>query len=408
MTGIPGVLVNHTLCCHMHSLPRFINSPKDQTGVSGGTASFVCQATGEPTPRISWMKKGKKISSQRFEVTEFEDGSGFVLRIQPLRESRDEAFYECTASNSVGEVSTSARLRVLQENNIPLGFPSIDVGPQLKVVEKNRTATMLCTASGDPQPEISWFKDMLPVNISSSNGRIKQLRSGALQMENSEDLDQGKYECVAVNSVGTRYSAPANLYVRVRRVPPRFSTLPSNQEVIAGGSVTLTCVAVGSPMPYIKWTRGLVDLTPEEDMQLGHNQLELTNIRVSANYTCVAVSSVGMIEATAQVTVKALPKPPTSLMVTETTATSVTLTWDSGDPEPVSSYTIQYRAKSSDRDFQDVEGVTTNQYRIDGLTPHSEYEFHIMAVNNIGRGPPSDPVETRTAEEEPSSPPVHV
>ncbi|XP_030581493.1 receptor-type tyrosine-protein phosphatase F-like isoform X2 [Archocentrus centrarchus] len=292
------------------SLPRFINSPKDQTGVSGGTASFVCQATGEPTPRISWMKKGKKISSQRFEVTEFEDGSGSVLRIQPLRESRDEAFYECTASNSVGEVSTSARLRVLQENNIPLGFPSIDVGPQLKVVEKNRTATMLCTASGDPQPEISWFKDMLPVNISSSNGRIKQLRSGALQMENSEDLDQGKYECVAVNSVGTRYSAPANLYVRVRRVPPRFSTLPSNQEVIAGGSVTLTCVAVGSPMPYIKWTRGLVDLTPEEDRPLGHNQLELTNIRESANYTCVAVSSVGMIEATAQVTVKALPKPP--------------------------------------------------------------------------------------------------
>lgn len=52
------------------------------------------------------------------------------------------------------------------------------MGPQLKVVEKARTATMLCAASGNPDPEISWFKDFLPVDTAASNGRIKQLRSG--------------------------------------------------------------------------------------------------------------------------------------------------------------------------------------------------------------------------------------
>lgn len=52
-------------------LPNFIKSPEDQTGISGGVASFVCQAAGEPKPRITWMKKGKKVSSQRFEVTVF-------------------------------------------------------------------------------------------------------------------------------------------------------------------------------------------------------------------------------------------------------------------------------------------------------------------------------------------------
>ncbi|XP_041658541.1 receptor-type tyrosine-protein phosphatase F isoform X7 [Cheilinus undulatus] len=390
------------------SLPSFVKSPEDQTGISGGVASFVCQATGEPKPRITWMKKGKKVSSQRFEVIEFDDGSGSVLRIQPLRTHRDEAIYECTATNSAGEINTSAKLTVLEENQIPHGFPTIDMGPQLKVVERTRTATMLCAASGNPDPEISWFKDMLPVDISSSNGRIKQLRSGALQIENSEESDQGKYECVAMNSAGTRYSAPANLYVRVRRVPPRFSIPPTNQEVMPGGSVNLTCVAVGSPMPYVKWTMGLVELTKEEEMPLGRNVLEVTNIRESTNYTCVAISSLGMIEATAQVTVKALPKPPTSLIVTETTATSVTLTWDSGNPEPVSYYMIQYRAKSSDNGFQEVEGVATTRYSIGGLSPYSEYEFRVMAVNNIGRGPPSDPVETRTGEQAPSSPPLHV
>nr|XP_060629308.1 receptor-type tyrosine-protein phosphatase F isoform X10 [Anolis sagrei ordinatus] len=412
---VPAVV----LCCLMSSMeadnkPNFMKTPEDQIGISGGVASFVCQATGDPKPRITWMKKGKKVSSQRFEVIEFDDGSGSVLRIQPLRVLRDEAIYECMATNSVGEINTSAKLTVLEENQIPSGFPTIDMGPQLKVVEKARTATMLCAASGNPDPEISWFKDFLPVDTAASNGRIKQLRSGgtpirgALQIENSEESDQGKYECVATNSAGTRYSAPANLYVRVRRVPPRFSIPPSNHEVMPGGSVNLTCVAVGSPMPYVKWIAGDVELTKEDDMPLGRNVLELTNITQSANYTCEAMSSLGVIHATAQITVKALPKPPIDTLVTETTATSVTLTWDSGNADPISYYVIQYKPKSLEGTFQEVDSVATTRYSIGGLSPFSEYEFRIISVNNIGRSPPSELVEARTGEQAPSSAPLKV
>ncbi|XP_029803493.1 receptor-type tyrosine-protein phosphatase F isoform X15 [Suricata suricatta] len=393
---------------HGDSKPVFIKVPEDQIGLSGGVASFVCQATGEPKPRITWMKKGKKVSSQRFEVIEFDDGAGSVLRIQPLRAQRDEAIYECTATNSLGEINTSAKLSVLEEEQLPSGFPSIDMGPQLKVVEKARTATMLCAAGGNPDPEISWFKDFLPVDPATSNGRIKQLRSGALQIESSEESDQGKYECVATNSKGTRYSAPANLYVRVRRVAPRFSIPPSSQEVMPGGSVNLTCVAVGAPMPYVKWMMGAEELTKEDEMPVGRNVLELSNVVRSANYTCVAISSLGMIEATAQVTVKALPKPPIDLVVTETTATSVTLTWDSGNAEPVSYYGIQYRAAGVEGPFQEVDGVATTRYSIGGLSPFSEYAFRVLAVNSIGRGPPSEAVRARTGEQAPSSPPRRV
>ncbi|XP_074190681.1 receptor-type tyrosine-protein phosphatase F isoform X15 [Rhinolophus sinicus] len=393
---------------HGDSKPVFIKVPEDQTGLSGGVASFVCQATGEPKPRITWMKKGKKVSSQRFEVIEFDDGAGSVLRIQPLRVQRDEAIYECTATNSLGEINTSAKLSVLEEDQLPAGFPSIDMGPQLKVVEKARTATMLCAAGGNPDPEISWFKDFLPVDPTTSNGRIKQLRSGALQIESSEESDQGKYECVATNSAGTRYSAPANLYVRVRRVAPRFSIPPSSQEVMPGGSVNLTCVAVGAPMPYVKWMMGAEELTKEDEMPVGRSVLELSNVMHSANYTCVAISSLGMIEAMAQVTVKALPKPPIDLVVTETTATSVTLTWDSGNSEPVSYYGIQYRAAGTEGPYQEVDGVATTRYSIGGLSPFSEYAFRVLAVNSIGRGPPSEAVRARTGEQAPSSPPRRV
>lgn len=48
------------------------------------------------------------------QVIEFDDGSGSVLRIQPLRTPRDEAIYECVASNSVGEISATTRLTVLR------------------------------------------------------------------------------------------------------------------------------------------------------------------------------------------------------------------------------------------------------------------------------------------------------
>ncbi|KAL1776556.1 receptor-type tyrosine-protein phosphatase delta isoform X18, partial [Sigmodon hispidus] len=403
-----SLLLTFFLCACAETPPRFTRTPVDQTGVSGGVASFICQATGDPRPKIVWNKKGKKVSNQRFEVIEFDDGSGSVLRIQPLRTPRDEAIYECVASNNVGEISVSTRLTVLREDQIPRGFPTIDMGPQLKVVERTRTATMLCAASGNPDPEITWFKDFLPVDTSNNNGRIKQLRSGALQIEQSEESDQGKYECVATNSAGTRYSAPANLYVRVRRVPPRFSIPPTNHEIMPGGSVNITCVAVGSPMPYVKWMLGAEDLTPEDDMPIGRNVLELNDVRQSANYTCVAMSTLGVIEAIAQITVKALPKPPGTPVVTESTATSITLTWDSGNPEPVSYYIIQHKPKNSEEPYKEIDGIATTRYSVAGLSPYSDYEFRVVAVNNIGRGPPSEPVLTQTSEQAPSSAPRDV
>ncbi|XP_025908526.1 receptor-type tyrosine-protein phosphatase delta-like [Nothoprocta perdicaria] len=108
------VLLCLLLCADAETPPKFTRTPVDQTGVSGGVASFICQATGDPRPKIVWNKKGKKVSNQRFEVIEFDDGSGSVLRIQPLRTPRDEAIYECVASNSVGEISVSTRLTVLR------------------------------------------------------------------------------------------------------------------------------------------------------------------------------------------------------------------------------------------------------------------------------------------------------
>lgn len=57
------------------------------------------------------------------QVIEFDDSSGSVLRIQPLRTHRDEAIYECTATNNVGEINTSAKLTVLEGETLHV-YPS--------------------------------------------------------------------------------------------------------------------------------------------------------------------------------------------------------------------------------------------------------------------------------------------
>lgn len=93
--------------------------------------------------------------------------------------------------------------------------------------------------------------------------------------------------------------------MKIRRVPPQFSRPPDPiSEVMLGGSLNLTCVAVGSPMPFVKWRLQDEDLTPENDLPVGKSILALNDIRTSANYTCVASSSLGVIEANAVVKVQ--------------------------------------------------------------------------------------------------------
>ena len=91
----------------------------------------------------------------------------------------------------------------------------------------------------------------------------------------------------------------------VRRVPPYFSVpFQSIYEVKPGSSLNITCVAGGSPMPFVKWRKGLEDLEPEHSLPIGRNILVLEDVQESANYTCVASSKLGQVENTTFVRVE--------------------------------------------------------------------------------------------------------
>lgn len=412
------ILVLFLLCTEIaaEDPPEIIVRPVDQQVKNGGIAAFYCQARGDPSPVLQWRKNGKRVSGtqSRYLVHEYPMG-GALLRIEPVRAQRDEAQYECVAENGVGDaVAADAMLTVYDTDKLPAGFPQITQAPSTKVVEIGHNAVLLCSAVGTPPPRISWVRDMLPVDP-SKNSRYSILDTGtgmpgALQISSSEEEDQGKYECVAENVVGTEYSQSTMLYVKVRRVPPQFSIPPPPiHEVMLGAGLNLTCVAVGSPMPYVKWRKGLAtDITPDDKLPIGRNVLELTNIQESANYTCVAASALGVIESMTQVKVQSLPGPPTNVRVSEITATSVRLTWSYTGAEELQYYVIQYKPKYANQAYSEISGIITMYYTVRNLSPYTEYELFVIAVNNIGRGPPSTPAIVTTGETEPGTAPRNV
>lgn len=95
----------------------------------------------------------------------------------------------------------------------------------------------------------------------------------------------------------------------------------------------------------------------------------------------------------------ALPRPPTSLVVTDVTANSARLTWNPGNTDPVQSYVVQYRHKySSNGLYDEIFDVAATEYTVVGLSAHTAYEFRVVAVNTIGRSLPSTPVDVTTGE----------
>ncbi|KAL1129262.1 hypothetical protein AAG570_013791 [Ranatra chinensis] len=186
----------------------------------------------------------------------------------------------------------------------------------------------------------------------------------------------------------------------VRRVHPHFSIKPPDQvQVKLGENVNLTCVAVGSPMPYVKWRKGpSQDLTPDDKLPIGKNVLVLTGIQASANYTCIASTALGTIDSTTFVKVQSLPSAPTNVQFSDVTATTVRLNWAFPPSEDFQYFVIQYKPKYANQAYSEISGIITMYYTVRTLSPYTEYEFFVIAVNSLGRGPPSTPIIVPTGE----------
>ena len=84
-------------------------------------------------------------------------------------------------------------------------------------VSKGANVTMQCTVYGYPRPTISWFKDDVPLQM-STHIRIKPVGSLVITKvrRNSKHNDEGVYHCFAFNEHGKSTSQKGRLSVKCK------------------------------------------------------------------------------------------------------------------------------------------------------------------------------------------------
>ena len=138
--------------------------------------------TGHPSPVVTWSKSFGQLPQGRVE------GNNSVLSLRDVQKS-DSADYFCEATNKLGKDVQKTLLVVVS-------FPRFTVTPPAKIVGSiGANMTLNCSATGDPQPVISWKRQgsQLPA------GRSQQI-DGALVIKDVQKEDAGNYICVATSA----------------------------------------------------------------------------------------------------------------------------------------------------------------------------------------------------------------
>uniref|UniRef100_A0A3P8Q8C0 Ig-like domain-containing protein n=1 Tax=Astatotilapia calliptera TaxID=8154 RepID=A0A3P8Q8C0_ASTCA len=253
-----------------------------------------------------------------------EDGT---LMIQNTRET-DQGVYQCMAKNVAGEVKTSEV--TLRYFGAP-SRPSFVIQPQNTEVLVGESVTLECSATGQPQPRVSWTKgDRTPL---PNDARITITPSGGLYIQNVEQADGGQYTCFASNNVDTIH---ATAHIIVQAIP-QFTVTPQDQLALEGHTVDFPCEATGYPQPVIAWTRGGSPLPSDRrHVTLPSGTLRITRVAAhdEGQYECQAVSPVGTTRTAVQLMTPVFTNAPRDLTVESGQDVQIPCSAQ-GQPQPV-------------------------------------------------------------------------
>uniref|UniRef100_A0A8C5RTI1 DS cell adhesion molecule like 1 n=1 Tax=Laticauda laticaudata TaxID=8630 RepID=A0A8C5RTI1_LATLA len=185
-----------------------------------------------------------------------------------------------------------------------------------------------------------------------------------------------------------------------------------------GGTVTtpwmkdvrLPCSSVGDPLPAVKWTKDSDDSAIPVIMD-GHRQIQsngtliLRSVKAedSGYYTCTATNSWGFDTIIVNLLVQVPPDQP-RLMVSKTSASSITLAWIPGDNggSSIRGFVLQYSVDNSE-EWKDVLIASTERsFKLGSLKCGTWYKVKLAAKNSVGAGRISEIIEAKTHGREPS------
>nr|XP_030111735.1 neurofascin isoform X17 [Taeniopygia guttata] len=379
--------IRHTISVRVKAAPYWLDEPENLILAPGEDGRLVCRANGNPKPSIQWLVNGEPIESSPPNPSREVAGDTIVFRDTQIGSS---AVYQCNASNEHGYLLANAFVSVLD-------VPPRILGPRnqlIRVIQNNRTR-LDCPFFGSPIPTLRWFKNGQGNTL--DGGNYKAHENGSLEMFMARKEDQGIYTCVATNILG---KAEAQVRLEVKD-PTRIVRGPEDQVVKRGTMPRLHCRVKHDPTLrlMVTWLKDDAPLYLGSRMKKEEDGLTIYGVteKDQGDYTCVASTELDKDLAKAYLTVLERPDRPRDLELTDLAERSVRLTWIPGDDNnsPITDYIVQFE---EDR-FQ--PGMWHNHSRYPGsvnsavlsLSPYVNYQFRVIAVNDVGSSVPSLPSE---------------
>ena len=117
MVLLTGYFAENTTKAPHLLFPEVVENPKNQSAFTGSNVTFNCTVIGLPTPAISWMKNNDSYavtSNVRARVVSDNKNNHSQLIITEVK-IEDNGKYQCVASNSAGERTSSAAFLYIKE-----------------------------------------------------------------------------------------------------------------------------------------------------------------------------------------------------------------------------------------------------------------------------------------------------
>lgn len=299
--------------------------------------------------------------------------------------------------------TTKQERQVPQFIALPEGCSPFDVNPDGDVKLQVRV-------SGRPLPEVNWFKNDEPLQVSDSLTLHSDGDRHTLSIQGPTPKDKGVYKCVASNDAGTATrSFDVNIEGNPDWVMPSFQDhLASAFQISDDGDVTMEVKVAGNPFPEIEWTR---DGEPIKESDRIHVLRKIDDIyslvirgagpKDEGEYTCTATNSAGKTmrtftlnvddttskhvapveEAVAPPRVMELPERRASFHISYEGDVKLQVKF-SGEPEIEWSKDGKPVHNSSHIQLQSKEGVHT--LLIKGATPDDKGLYKCTATNKAG------------------------